>query len=634
MIKAPPVILADFETKGIEARPLYPPKPVSLALKWPDQKEYKLLAWGHEAGGNNCTEKEARGEYQKARTSRYGMVFQSGMFDQDVAETHWDVPLLPWERSHDTMFLLFLWDPHAPSLALKESAERILGTKPEEQDKLRDWILANVPEAKKKPSTAMAYIWKAPYSVVRPYHKGDLTRTGGLFNWLWPRIKDAGMEEAYQREQRLMPILLRNARRGMRVDVGALDRDIPKLRVGLDKADAWLRKRLGDINLNSDKQLGDALYDKGIVTHFKLTPKGQRGVGKKHLTIDRFADKKVYQVLTYKAQLETCIGTFMEPWRELAGANHTIHPVWSQVRSAKGDTRDSKGARSGRIICSKPNLLNLPKKFAKSKGLGYAHPEWLKVPELPFVRTYALPSSPKKRWGRRDLNQQELRLFAFFEEGPVQDGFLNDPKYDIHEIVRAEVERQLQEAGLRESFERDSAKGVVFARLYGQGLAGLMELLKLSEDEKPVAQLVQRALNTAVPSIKELDGLLKELVNSGAPIKTWGGRLYYVEPPKYVEKFGRNMDFAYKMTNYLCQGSGADVTKEILCRYEEHPKRQEDFITSVYDEIDIDLPLSDKGAKQEMGVLKECMLSIDVKPMEMKSDGEVGPSWGQLEKFA
>ena len=103
---------------------------------------------------------------------------------------------------------------------------------------------------------------------------------------------------------------------------------------------------------------------------FKLTPKGQRGVGKKQLTIDLFKDKKVYQALTYKAQLDTCLGTFMEPWLELAGEGDRIFPVWSQVRSAKAGSDKSKGARSNRLICSKPNLLNLPKKWVKSKGLG------------------------------------------------------------------------------------------------------------------------------------------------------------------------------------------------------------------------------------------------------------------------
>ena len=566
MTKAPPVIVTDFETRGIEARPKYPPKPVSLALKWPDKKDYQLLAWGHGDGtrafGNNCTEKEARAEYKKARDSRYALLFQNGVFDADVAETHWEIPLKTDPKdTHDTMFLLFLWDPHAPSLALKESAHRLLGIVPEEQDKMYKWIVANVPAAKRKPSTAGAYICEAPYQVVKPYHKGDLTRTLGLFNWLWPRIVDAGMKEAYQREQRLMPILLQNARRGMRVDVDRLQHDLPVLKAGMERVDTWLRKRLGDINMNSPKQLGEALLDKGIVTNFKLTPKGQLGVGKKQLTIDLFADKQVYHAMTYKAQMSTCVETFMEPWLGLAGTGDRIFPVWRQVKSSAGGA--DAGARSGRIICSKPNLLNLPKKWKKSAALGYKHPTWLKVPELPFVRSYALPDKGKQ-WGRRDLKQQEVMLFSYFEEGPVMQGFLDDYNFDMHEVVRAEVERQLQEAGLRNNFDRDSAKGVVFARLYGQGLAGLMALLNLQEDEKHVAQVIQRAVNAAIPSIKELDTALKNIVKAGDPIKTWGGRLYYVEESKYVEKFNRNMDFSYKMLNYLCQGSGADFTKEVI----------------------------------------------------------------------
>jgi DNA polymerase I-like protein with 3'-5' exonuclease and polymerase domains len=160
-----------------------------------------------------------------------------------------------------------------------------------------------------------------------------------------------------------------------------------------------------------------------------------------------------------------------------------------------------------------------------------------------------------------------------------------------------------------------------------------METLKLPDSERAVAQIVQRAINTALPSIKALDTQLKDLVNGGDPIKTWGGRLYYKEPSKYVEKFGRDMDFAYKMLNYLVQGSGADVTKEALVRYDAHPKRTEDLIVTVYDEIDIDLPMTDKGAHHEMAVLKECMSSVDIKPLVMQSDGEIGSSWGALKAF-
>jgi DNA polymerase I-like protein with 3'-5' exonuclease and polymerase domains len=233
-------------------------------------------------------------------------------------------------------------------------------------------------------------------------------------------------------------------------------------------------------------------------------------------------------------------------------------------------------------------------------------------------------------WGKRDFSGQELRLFAHAEEGPVAHGFLTDPDYDIHELVRAEAERLLIAAGLRDSFDRDTAKGAVFGRLYGQGVSGLMELLQLEEDEKPIAQLVQKAINTALPSIREIDNQMKALTKEDQPIKTWGGRLYYVEPPQYSARFGKNMDFAYKMLNYYCQGSGADVTKETLIRFDAHPKRKGRFTNTVYDEISFSTHA--KAMKEDQKILKECMLSIET-DVPMLSDGEAGENWGSLKKW-
>lgn len=639
--RAPDAVVADFETEKILLRPQYPPKPVSLGLWWPNGS-FELMAWGHgdgsKAAGNNCTEKEARARYKVTRDGKFPMVFQNGMFDEDVAEVHWEIPLLPWERYHDTMFLLALYDPHARSLGLKQSAERLLGIEPEEQDRMYGWIITNVPEARHKPSEAGAYISACPYQIVKPYHKGDLTRTGKLFRWLLPRILDTGMGEAYDRERRLMPILLRNARRGMRVDVPALQHDLPMMRAGLAKVDAWLHRRLGDINLDSPKQLGETLYNKKIVTDFKMTAGGngaapQRSTSKKYLTIDRFHEPKVYHALTYRGQMETSLTMFVEPWLELAKTDGMLHADWSQVRTDKA-TGGQKGARSLRIICAKPNLLNIPKKWKKAVVAGYKHPDFIgTLPALPFMRTYVLPSRGK-RWGRRDYNQQEVRLFGHFEEGPVMEGFLENPRFDMHEDVRAEEERALIEAGLREEFDRDSAKNTVFGAFYGQGLSGLMESLKLRDPEdRDVGRLIHRALHRAVPSIRALSDELRAESDKGLPIRTIGGRLYYCEPPMYVKKFGRDMTFEYKLISYLIQGSGADVTKEAIVRYDAHPKRGEELNVTVYDEVDIDVPMSDRGARQEMGVLKECMEGIAC-DVPLLSDGEVGPNWGTMEKFA
>jgi hypothetical protein len=292
---------------------------------------------------------------------------------------------------------------------------------------------------------------------------------------------------------------------------------------------------------------------------------------------------------------------------------------------------------------------------------GYIHPAFVgALPPLPFMRTYVLPGKGK-RWGRRDYNQQEVRLFGHFEEGPVAEGFLADPiaardclrcgapagkrcvggrthkerNFDMHEGVRAAEEEALVRAGLRTEFDRDAAKGTVFGAFYGQGLTGLMVSLKLRDPEdRPTGQVVYRALHHAAPSIKELSNLLKAESLKGMPIRTIGGRLYYCEEPRYVKKFNRDMTFEYKLISYLIQGSGADVVKEAICLYDEHPGRQEEMNVTVYDEIDVDLPLSDKGAKAEMKILKECMLVPSLKcGVPLVSDGEVGPNWGTLKEF-
>jgi len=630
MTCAPKTICIDFETEGIEARPKYPPKPVSLGIKWPDESKYRIMAWGHPSG-NNCTEKEARGELKRAYDSKYPVLAQNFMFDGDVAETHWDLKLPSWDRYHDSMFALFLWDPHAPTLALKPSAERLLGIAPEEQDLMYEWIIANVPQAHQKPSTAGAYICECPFKIVAPYLKGDLTRTLKLFEFLYPRIVDAGMLEAYQRELKLMPILLRNARQGMRVDVAGLERDLPAMKDGVVKADNWLRKRLGDINLDSDKQLGEALLSTGAVRELARTPKGQLSVSKKTLTLDKFADERVFQALSYRSKMSTCISMFIEPWLDLAVSDGMIHANWSQVRTPKGGGDDTNGARSGRIICTKPNFLNIPKKFKKDVSAGYVHPAFLKTPELPYIRTYCLPDE-NELWGRRDYNQQEVRLFGHFEEGPVMQGFLDNPRFDMHEGVRVAEEEALVTAGLRESFDRDSAKGSVFGAFYGQGLSGLMATLRLRDPEdRSVGKLIHTALHRAVPSIKGLSNQLKAVSQEGRPIRTIGGRLYYCEPPKYSEKFGRDMTFEYKLISYLIQGSGADVAKEAIVRYDAHPKRRGRLLVSVYDEIDFSC--AKNVMAEEMKILRECMLDSIPCDVPLLSDGETGLSWGDLKSW-
>ena len=169
---------------------------------------------------------------------------------------------------------LFLVDPYATTFALKPSAERILGLAPDEQDAVRDWVLRHVPGA--RVNNWGAYIAKAPGGLVGTYAVGDTDRTRALFDALYPKILMAGMLEPYRREQKLMPILSESSKRGVRLDVDRLGRDIEVYTDAKERAEQYIHTVLGDFNIDSDAELAAALDRSGQVTDWVYTATGKR----------------------------------------------------------------------------------------------------------------------------------------------------------------------------------------------------------------------------------------------------------------------------------------------------------------------------------------------------------------------
>lgn len=614
-MKAPTVI--DFETVGIEKRPEYPPKPVGFSVKGAGDRKSKYYAWGHPTG-NNCSLADGKrifAEYWKSGE----LLFHNGKFDVDVATTHMGVKPLSWDKYHDTMFLAFLNDPHSQSFGLKPQSEIVLGIASDERDLLKEWIIANVPEARQKPSEWGKYICRAPGDMVGKYADGDVVRTDKLFKKLHKKIVADGMREAYDRERRLMPILLQNEKEGVRLDMRRLAADIKVYEAALEKVEAWLRKRLKTpaLNLDSNEELADAIQRVDPKATFLLTATGQRSVSKESL-VQAVKDKNLFLALGYRSRLTTCLGTFMQPW--LAIGERTggrLLPNWSQTRQAKTE-KDSKGARTGRLICAEPNLLNLSKDF-EGRNDGYTHPTFLDVPALPLVRVYLLPDVGGV-WCHRDYNQQELRILGHFEDGSLCRQYNEDPTLDVHDFVKDEIKRILNIVA-----ERRQTKIMNFGMIYGMGNGKLAEGMNVPVDEAKKLKNAQRA---ALPDLGALEKAIKRRGQAGEAIRTWGGRLYYTEPPKVIN--GRLCSFEYKLLNYLIQGSAADCTKEAVIRYHD-VKRDGRFLVTVYDEINNSAPK--KAYKQEMKLMQEVMQSIEF-DVPMLSDGKVGPSWGELQKHA
>lgn len=627
----------DLETFAIEARPNYPPKPVGVSIKYPGSAA-RYWAFGHPTN-NNCTIDEAKQALREAWAWEGGLLFHNSKFDVDVAEVHMGLPRLPWTSYHDTMFEVFLHNPHAKSFALKPSAEALLGMPSEERNKVRDWLVnhGHVPRNAKDWGAFIAY---APGDLVGEYAIGDVVRTERLHRKLLPELKRNGMAHALDVERELMLVLLENERRGIPV-AQSLGGDVAYYQKYQAKIDGWLKRKLGatKINLDSAEELIIYLTAAGLLdpTRLGLTPTGLQKTDKESLS-RAVTDPVISAILNYRASLKTCIGTFMAPWlrqAELTGGR--IHTSWSQTKNfEKGRPT---GAVTGRLSSS-PNFQNIPNEFPilfkheasrKMETLSRGSDEYVKLkelreqlpqapfilPPLPLVRSYLVPEQGHLLLDR-DYSQQELRILATYAGGELLDTYHADPRVDIHDLVKDRLT-----SALGFSITRKATKTINFGLIYGMGVALMAQKAGISEDE---ARAIKEGVLALYPGIRSITQTMRQLAADGQPLRTWGGRLYHCEPPSIVD--GELRTFEYKMINVLVQGSAADCTKEAILRYSRAQPPGHHLMLTVHDEILLSVPADEVEMGNE--VLRNAMESVEF-DIPMLSDGKTSSTnWSEM----
>ncbi len=601
------MITIDFESLPIEARPNFPPKPTCVSIKAFGRKP--IFAYGEQA---------MKRELAPIFKGNEELLFHNAAFDVAVAVEALGMPMPAWRRIHDTKFLLFLHDPYQ-NLSLKPASAALLNIGEEDQSELRDWIYANIPESKGKKSWGK-WIGYAPEPLMRKRAHGDTMRTEKLFKLLMPEIQKRKMRDAYDRERRLLPMLLDNSRRGIHVDRAAIIGDREQAEQALFDVDKIIRKALRAPGLNpgSPLKLIKAIDKAGKGGNWLKTPGGKDSANKNSL-LQGVKDKKLLALLQYRGKVETALTLYLRPWNAmLAGSWDRLYTDWNQVKG------EDKGAATGRKSSS-PNWQNIPK-YLKAEDLSGTHG----LPPIPTFKRYFYPDDGQM-WLRRDFSQQELRILAHMAGGELRQMYLDNPKIDFHQhaadnLAHLDLMRQdVQIKVNRYDDARGIAKMIAFSILYGMGNGELAYRLGIGDGE---ARRVRSAYLALFPGLRGLQQSLAMRAKEGEPFRTWGGREYYCAPPAFVD--GRMRSFEYKMLNYLIQGSAADVTKEALCRLWEAglPGR---LMLDVHDEISWSMPGSARQQKElaiEIGRLM-CSIEMDV---PMLSDAEVGPHWGAMNK--
>ena len=613
-----PVFL-DFETEGIEARPKYPPVPVGLAIYDPEG-EYPngYHSFGH-ANGNNTTKEAVKTMLELIYDSGREICFHNAMFDLDVAEMHLDLPMPESTRIHDTLILAFLFNPHVQSLSLKDLVVTYGLAEPTERDELKEWIIANVDEARRKKSTWGAYICRGPAALVGKYAEADVRLTSLLFEHLYSQVVPL-QAEPYAREMALIPMLLENSRLGVRVDREGLEKARQQAIVDIEKCNVWVRALLGspDLNVDSDKQLVDSIYPTEYwnkTNGWPATDKGSPKADKETLE-EIITHQELKGVLRYRANLSTCLSTFIEPWLEASQSTGRIYTNWNSVRGERG------GTRTGRLS-STPNFQNAPVRYPKivtggaTANMGRNEiviPIDLDIAPLPLIRSFILPDEGHKLVAC-DFNAQELRIFAHFEGGNLMQQYQQDARADLHTYA---AKLMTQAAG--QEVSRTYSKGVSFAILYGAGPQKISEMLEISYE---LAKTLMDAYTSAVaPGLKTMQSVMRTRYKLNHPLKTLGGRHVRMEPPKIIN--GRLREFDYKGVNLLIQGSAADQAKAAMLLYQKK-RLGSRLLLSVHDELVISAPIEHIEREAETLMWSMCnALDMDV---PMVSDYKVGDTY-------
>lgn len=655
-MRIPKVDTIDFETDRILPRPEYPPKPVGVAIK-EYGKSPVYLCWGHPTE-NNCSLADAKRQLKKVWKSPNKKLFHNSKFDIDVAVSFMGCKMLDYHQYHDTMFLAFLNNPHSNTLELKKLADELLDLPPDEQSELYNWVSTYVRTSEKSgngkvillnntsvkhgfkipPSKLGAFIAYAPGNLSGKYAKGDVVRTEKLFKLLYPYIVEAGMLAAYERELRLMPVLLKSEKQGVKVAHARLRKDTTKMISSINIADEWIRKRLRTKDLDVDKKddVADAIERTGKVDEWILTDKGNRSVARDNIE-QCVTDKQLLGVLRYRSLLTNSYRNFARSWLDTADrSDGYIYTSWNQVKQDKDTGKGTLGARTGRITAN-PNLQGI----AKRPPLLITSSEARKYPEdsnllilpksildmgivgLPNLRSYVTPSDVKKGVIlHRDYSQQELRILAHYEDGTLLREYNENPRMDIHQYARDLIVELFNII-----VSRRPIKNLGFGLIYGMGLALLASSMNV---DRATAKILKKAYLSIFPGLRTLIDDIQDTAKAGEPIHTWGGREYYVEPAMYDSDKGQWRDFYYKLLNVLIQGSAADCTKEAIIRSDSVCKNS-DLMITVHDETNRDTVK--EYMHSEMLAMRESMESVEF-DLPMLSDGKYSfKNWGSLTTY-
>lgn len=372
----------------------------------------------------------------------------------------------------------------------------------------------------------------------------DTVLTARLHQKFRPLVRDTGMDEAYELELAVLPVLVDMAARGVRVDREYLRSKRGQLLDYVTQVREWARSEYQVENLTSNAQAIERLKADGV-SFTKFTDSGQVAFDKKVVkSINHPLAKAVLEV----RKAEKVVSSYFDNLLENADGQDIVHCNIRQL-----------GARTGRMSISNPPLQQMPS-------------------DSPLVRDAFLPREGQ-RLALVDYDAQEFRILADLSGDDTMLQAIRDG-VDLHKITASRAFQVAYEDVTKE--QRDPAKNAGYATLYGSGIRKLAQTAGISEE---VAEEARNGFYQAYPRVQLFVGQTQTQGASDGFV--WGGG----------RRHPVTSDTSYKGTNYRIQGEAAAVLKRALVRL-DNAGLGEYLLLPVHDEVVSEVPTE---AAEEVG---------------------------------
>ena len=501
----------------------------------------------------------------------------------------------------DTMIAAAIVNENRFSFSLNSCAKDYLGEIKNEtflNEKAKEWGI-----------DAKGELWRLPAGYVGFYAEQD----AGLTLRLWQRLKSEitkqSLNDVWDMEMELLPILIDMRRTGIRIDEEKASQLKKEFKIKETELLSKIKKETTiDVDIWAARSVAQVFDRLGV--DYPRTPKSDEPSFTQNWLVN--CSNPIAQLIRQAREINKFHSTFIDSIQRYVHKGR-IHSEINQLRSDQG------GTVSGRLSYSKPNLQQIP---ARNKEFGDK------------IRSLFLPEEGRQ-WGSFDYSQQEPRLVAHYAASvnanfTGADDFIKsyqNEEADFHQLV-ADM------AGI----SRTQAKTINLGLFYGMGKAKLSKELGIDKDN---AERLLIKYNDRVPFVKKL---ANEVTNSASKygfIRTIRGRKCRFdmwEPAtfgmnkamQYEEAkaiYGNNIRraFTYKALNRLIQGSAADQTKQAMidcykAGYKPMLQIHDELCFSVNSEEDI------KPIKQKMET------AIENLKVPFSVDVALGKSWGEAKE--